>query len=74
MSGFKIENGELKLVKIDFDKLYDESEAAGRIGECPLCEFDGDYTHHVLCWCGVCLKYHHNDYFHEDIDDFEPPY
>ena len=58
----------LKVPKLDIDKLYDEAEAAGRIGECPLCEFDGDTSEKVLCWCGVCFKYHHDDYFHELMD------
>ena len=59
---------ELKLEKLDFDKLYDEAVAAERYGICPLCEFDGDTSEKVLCWCGVCLKYHHDDYFHEPIE------
>ena len=59
--------------KIDFDELYEESEKAGRIGICPICEFHGDTDDHVLCWCGVCLKYHHDDYFHEPIPDSDLP-
>lgn len=55
--------------KLDFDKLYDEAEEAGRIGICPICEEE-----HVLCWCGVCLKYCHDDYSHEPMcDPYEVP-
>ena len=59
------------LNKINFDSLYDECVKAGRIGICPHCEFDGLLEERVLCWCGVCLKYHHDDYFHEDTIDME---
>lgn len=62
---------ELKLEKLDIDKLYDEAEAAKRFGVCPLCEFDGDGSERVLCWCGVCFKYHHDDYYHEVMIDNE---
>jgi hypothetical protein len=56
--------------KLDFDALYDDAEAAGRFWECPLCAEEGDYEPKALCWCGVCLKYHHNDFFHEvPLDD-----
>lgn len=53
------------LEKLDFERLYDEAEKAGRVGECPLCETPGL----LLCWCGVCLKYCHGDYFHEPVSD-----
>ena len=56
----------LRLDKLDFDALMDDAEKNERYGECPLCEFDGDTEPKYLCWCGVCLKYHHDDYFHED--------
>jgi hypothetical protein len=59
-------------VKLDFDALYAEAEAEGREGICPMCEFDDDTTPRMLCWCGVCFKYHHDDYAHEPIDDFDP--
>lgn len=58
-----------KLVKLDIDALYTEAEAEGREGVCPLCEMDGDDTPRMLCWCGVCFKYHHDDYFHEPMND-----
>ena len=63
----------LIFVKLDFDALYDDAEKLERFGECPHCEFDGDYTPKALCWCGVCLKYHHDDYFHEAIDEVVIP-
>lgn len=58
--------------KIDFDKLYDECEKAGRIGIFPMCEeyaFENGepVEERVLCWCGVCIKYHHDDYYHEEL-------
>lgn len=56
---------EVKLEKLNFDELYAEAEAAQRIGECPICEGQ----ERLLCFCGVCLKYCHNDYHHEDMDD-----
>lgn len=55
------------LSKINFDLLHDECIKAGRIGICPHCEFNGLLEERILCWCGVCLKYHHDDYFHEDV-------
>jgi len=63
----------MELQEIDFDKLYDESEKAGRIGICPRCEEDAfedgvQVEERVLCWCGVCLKYHHDDYSHEELN------
>lgn len=59
---------EFKLVKIDFDALYEEAEAMGREGECPEC---GEV--HMLCWCGLCLKYCHDDYEHSwAFDPMEP--
>jgi hypothetical protein len=54
-------------LKLDFDKLYDEAVEADRFGVCPNCDEE-----HYLCWCGVCFKYCHDDYFHEPIDFEEP--
>jgi len=63
----------IRLQKLDFDALYDEAEREKRFGVCPICEFAGDSTEHVLCWCGVCLSRCHNDYFHEDpLPDYPP--
>lgn len=56
------------LVKLDFDALYEEAEQAKRFGECALCGEE-----HVLCFCGVCFKYCHDDYEHnETFDPMEP--
>lgn len=52
----------IKVQKLDFDKLYEEAEKKGRFGTCLYCEED-----HMLCWCGVCFKYCHSDYFHESF-------
>lgn len=60
--------GTFKLEKLDFDALYEEAKRANRFGMCPICEEE-----HMLCWCGVCLKYCHDDYFHELIDDLDLP-
>jgi hypothetical protein len=57
--------------KLDIDALYDESERAGRYGECAECGEE-----HVLCFCGVCFKYCHDDYQHADmtfLDDLDEP-
>ena len=61
----------IKLEKLDFDRLHDEAVEAERYGVCPTCEFNGDTDEKLLCWCGVCFKYCHDDYFHEPID-FDP--
>lgn len=53
--------------RLDFDQLHDDAVANERYGECPSCEFNGNTEPRLLCWCGVCLKYCHNDYFHEDL-------
>lgn len=58
----------MKLERLNFDQLHDEAVAKERYGECPSCEFDGDTTPKLLCWCGVCLKYCHDNYVHEPID------
>jgi hypothetical protein len=60
--------------KLDFDALYEEAEAAEREGICPYCEDDAfedgePVEPRLLCWCGVCLKYHHDDYSHEPMLD-----
>lgn len=62
----------MSMRKLDFDALYDEAEAADRVGICPHCQVaadeDGERVQlHVLCWCGVCFKYHHDDYMHETM-------
>lgn len=56
--------------RLDFDRLHDDALRAGRKGICPLCEDDafesGEPTSpRLLCWCGVCLVYHHDDYMHQ---------
>lgn len=61
-----IEEKKLKIEKLDFDTLYDEAEKAGRIGMCSNCGEE-----HVLCWCGICFKYCHDDYFHESFNEEE---
>ncbi len=61
---------ELRVDKLDFDALMDEAEAEKTYGECPSCGED-----HMLCpICGVCLKYCHDDYFHDDgmFDPYDP--
>lgn len=65
-----------RLVKLDFDALMDEAERLDRARrkqglfadfECPTCE-----EVHLLCpVCGVCMKYCHNDFFHEALFDPE---
>lgn len=62
--------------RLNFDALMDQAEAAWREREkhnephpvCPHCEMDDDYDARELplltCWCGVCFRYHHDDYFH----------
>ena len=57
---------QFKIEKLDFNALYEEAEKENRFGLCPICEEE-----HMLCWCGVCFKYCHNDYCHEPIDDLE---
>lgn len=62
--------------RLDFDALHDEAVREGREGLCPHCEDaafeDGEVLHpRLLCWCGVCLAYHHEDYSHEPVDDLE---
>lgn len=52
----------MPLQKLDFEKLYNEAASESRIGICNSCEEE-----RVLCWCGVCFKYCHNDYFHEEL-------
>jgi hypothetical protein len=47
--------------KLDIDQLYDEAEMAGRFGVCSSCDEE-----HVLCFCGVCFKYCHDDYMHAE--------
>jgi hypothetical protein len=64
------------LQRLDFDALMDEAEQKDRDRrakglfadfECPTCE-----NVLLLCpVCGVCLKYCHNDYFHEAVFDPE---
>jgi len=54
-----------KLVKLDIDAMYAAAEAAERIGICATCEEE-----HVLCECGVCFKYCHDDYAC-DYPDFD---
>ena len=54
----------IKFDKLDFDALYVDAEKHERFGQCPHCP---EGQHHMLCWCGVCFKYHHNDYFHEPM-------
>lgn len=54
----------MKLIKLDIDALYDEAEAAGRFGVCANCDEE-----HVLCFCGVCFKYCHDDYAHAEMLD-----
>ena len=56
-----------KDARLDFVALHDEAVRENRYGECPSCEG----ANMLLCWCGVCLKYCHNDYCHEPFD--EPP-
>lgn len=56
--------GHVSIVKLDIDALYNEAEAAGRYGPCAWCEEE-----HVLCWCGLCFKYCHDDYEHEETLD-----
>lgn len=57
--------------KLDFTKLYREAVKKKRFYECPMCEFGGDESPKYLCWCGVCFKYHHGEYFHEDaVEDY----
>lgn len=63
-----MEPKKFELVKLDIDTLYAEAEAAGREGECALCE-----EWHMLCWCGVCFKYCHDDYAHEPVNDVDWP-
>lgn len=52
----------------EVEALYDESEKRNSFGLCPYCEDDsfeigeGAYET-VLCYiCGVCFKYHHQDW------------
>ena len=59
------------LDKLDIDTLYQEAEAAGRFGECANCGEE-----HVLCFCGVCFKYCHDDYEHNEFsypDELDEP-
>ena len=59
------------LEKLNIDKLYEEAEAAGRFGECTNCGEE-----HVLCFCGVCFKYCHDDYEHAEStypDELDEP-
>ena len=53
------------LVKLDIDAMYEEADRLERIGICKTCEEE-----HVLCACGVCFKYCHDDYTCE-YDDFD---
>ncbi len=55
-----------RLTRLDIDAMYTAAEAKGQIGICVLCEGE-----HVLCDCGVCFKYCHNDYAC-DYPDFDP--
>ena len=57
-----------QLVKLPIDEMYEKADREGRIGTCALCEEE-----HVLCECGVCFKYCHDDYYcdYPDIDDHQ---
>jgi hypothetical protein len=54
--------GTLNLEPLDFDELGDAAAAADRYGDCPVCE----EPDRLLCWCGVCLRDCHDDFYHED--------
>lgn len=59
----------------EIEALYDESEKRENFGLCPLCEDDafedGDPNYSkVLCYvCGVCFKYHHQDWCEMPVED-----
>ena len=65
-------SGPLELVPLDLEALMDDAAREGREGTCAACEFAADDEPAptlLLCWCGVCFRYHHDPYFHEPIDD-----
>lgn len=59
----------------EIERLYDESEKRESVGLCPYCEDDaiesGEDSNYekVLCYiCGVCFKYHHQDWCETPVE------